>query len=126
MTRPEFEQLVAEGLKQIPEKFLKELNNVSIVIEDFPNEYQRRKLRLRGHQSLFGLYEGLPLSKRQASHYSGVLPDKITIFQQVIEYFARTPEAVKAMVADTVWHEIGHHFGMSETEVRAAEMRRKQ
>lgn len=115
---------MSEGIKNIPERFLKLLDNVDIVIEDEPTPAQKRKLQLRRGWTLFGLYEGIPQSKRGAN-YGAVLPDKITIFQKPIEAFARNKEEIKEMVKNTVWHEIAHHFGMNEERVRLAENKRK-
>jgi predicted Zn-dependent protease with MMP-like domain len=122
MTNEEFEQLVKEGINAIDERFLQRLKNVEIVIEDDPTLFQLEKLRLRG-VFLFGLYEGIPQTKRES--YGQVLPDKITIFKNPIEKVFSRPEDIKKAVADTVWHEIAHHFGMDEGQVRRAENNRK-
>jgi len=119
-----FEKIVSEGMKAIPEKFLKLLDNVDIIIEDEPTLAQKRKLKLRQGWTLFGLYEGIPQSKRGVN-YSAVLPDKITIFRKPIETAARNEEEMRKIVKNTVWHEIAHHFGMSEERVRLAENKRK-
>ena len=121
MTHEEFEKLVGEGIDAIDEKFLQKLKNVEIVIEDDPTPFQVEKLRLRG-ALLFGLYEGIPQTKREG--YGQVLPDKITIFKNQIEQVYHNPEDIKKAVADTVWHEIAHHFGMDERQVRDAEQKR--
>ena len=121
MTQEDFEQLVKQGIDSIDEKFLAKLKNVEIVIEDNPTPFQLEKLHIRGG-FLFGLYEGIPLTKRQ--QYGQVLPDKITIFKNQIEQYYRNPEDIKKAVADTVWHEIAHHFGMNEHQVRKAEQNR--
>lgn len=125
MTDEEFEQLVNDGINAIPKKFLDVLDNVAVVIEDEPSDEQLKKNNLSGNQTLLGLYEGVPQSKRGAN-YTGVLPDKITIFRGPILRTAIEPEMIKKMVKDTVWHEIAHHFGMDEVEVRNAEHKRKQ
>jgi len=122
LSNEEFENLVKEGIDAIPEKFLKLLKNVEIVVEDNPTPFQIEKLRLRG-ALLFGLYEGIPQTKRE--QYAQVLPDKITIFKNPIEQAYQTPEAIKQAVKDTVWHEIAHHFGMDEHQVRQAEQKRR-
>ena len=124
MTRERFEKLVNEGIKAIPEKFLKKLDNVDIVIEDEPTPYQKNKIKAKKNSIIFGLYEGIPQTKR--THYGEVLPDKITIFKKSIEKVASSDKEVREMVKDTVWHEIAHHFGLNEREVREAERRRKQ
>lgn len=120
LLREDFEGVVREGIRAIPEKFLKLLDNVDVVVEDEPSLAQRRKMRLRPDMTLFGLYEGIPRTKR-GSGYSFVLPDKITIFQRPIEAAARDIEHLKKKVRDTVWHEIAHHFGIEERRVRAIE-----
>ncbi len=139
MTKEEFEKIVKEGIARIPEKFLKKLDNVDIVIENEPNLSQLRKLKSRNVR-LFGLYQGVPQTKRY--HYGQVLPDKITIFKKPIEEIvsseaeakrtssllhlhpATRESVIKEIVKNTVWHEIAHHFGMSEIEVRKAEYQR--
>lgn len=118
-----FERLVKEGIEAIPEKFLKKLENVEIIIEDEPTPYQLRKLKIGRGMVLFGLYEGVPQTKRL--NYGQVLPDKITIFKNSIEQYARSPEAIKEIVRNTVWHEIAHHFGMDEKRVRDVEKIRR-
>lgn len=125
MTPEVFEQLVEEGIEAIPEKFLKLVNNVAIVIEEEPTLAQRHKIRLGKGHTLLGLYEGVPQTGR-SRNYSGVLPDKITIFRKPILAFGHTPEGIRQLVADTVWHEIAHHFGMDEHTVRTAEGKRKR
>ncbi len=124
MDRGKFEELVRGGIEAIPQKFLKKLNNVDIIIEDEPTEKQMEKLELRGGSKLFGLYEGVPQTKRQ--HYSWVLPDKITIFKKPIEEIASSEEEIKEMVKSTVWHEIAHHFGLNEERVKKAEKRKNK
>jgi len=111
-----FRKLVGEALDLLPLEFAEKLNNVSVVVEDFPTEAQRKKLNLPSNVLLFGLYEGVPQIKR--GYYSGVLPDKITIFKNSIEAVASTEEEIKNQVRSTVMHEIGHHFGLSEEELR--------
>jgi len=124
MDREKFEELVKQGIKAIPQRFLKKLNNVDIVIEDEPTEEQIEKLKLRKDVKLLGLYEGVPQIKRE--HYSWVLPDKITIFKKSIEEVAFSDTQIKEIVKKTVWHEIAHHFGMDEERVRRAEKRKNK
>jgi predicted Zn-dependent protease with MMP-like domain len=108
----EFELLVEDALCLIPWRFRRRMNNVAIVVEREPPR-----------PGLLGLYQGRPLANR--SVFEGfTMPDKITIFQGPHERFSRTREELEQMVADTVWHEIAHHFGMDEREVRRAERKR--
>jgi len=124
MIQEKFEKIVKEGIGAIPERFLEKLDNVDIVIEDEPTLYQLRKLRVRKNAIIFGLYEGIPQTKRW--HYGQVLPDKITIFQKPIEEAVSSEEEIREIVKNTVWHEIAHHFGMDEKRVRETEVRRKE
>ncbi len=120
-----FEKLVDQGIKDIPKAFLDKLENVEIVIEEEPNQEQLRKLKMRKGTVLFGLYEGVPLTKRWS--YGQVLPDKITIFKKPMEQVSQGFESrIREMVKETVWHEIAHHFGMDEAMVRRAEKRRRK
>jgi len=124
MTREKFEKLVREGIKAIPKKFLEKLENVDIIIENSPTIEQKRKLKLRKNSVIFGLYEGIPQTKRW--HYGQVLPDKITIFKESIEQMARSEGKIKEIVKNTVWHEIAHHFGLDEKRIRQVESRRRK
>lgn len=118
-----FEKLVEKGIQAVPEKFLKKLENVDIVVEEEPSPEQLKKLKIRKGVFLFGLYEGVPQTERWS--YGQVLPDKITIFKKPIEKASGSEEEIKEIVKNTVWHEIAHHFGIDEKGVRNAERRRK-
>ena len=125
LNRTEFEKIVEEGIKAIPEKFLRKLDNVVIVIEAEPTLAQKKKLNIHPGWTLFGLYEGVPQLERGAG-YSAVLPDKITIFQKPIEDEAADEKDIKEIVKNTVWHEIAHHFGMDEFRVSQVETKRQK
>ncbi len=114
-----------EGIKSIPVKFLRKLDNVTVTVEHEPTPDQIGELKLRQGWTLFGLYHGVPQADRGV-HYMNVLPDKITIFQRPIEKAARDSEEIKEIVKNTVWHEIAHHFGMDEAQVRQAEAKRQK
>jgi predicted Zn-dependent protease with MMP-like domain len=120
MERETFEQLVSRGLELIPEKFRQMMSNVTIVIEDYPTIDQVKKAHIPKHSVLLGLYEGIPKTQRD-TNYANVLPDKITIFQKAIENSSIDPREIEKIVANTVWHEIAHHFGLSEKEIRNIE-----
>jgi len=108
VTDKEFSNLVKDSLDLLPDFFKEKLDNVEVVVEDWPSE-DLSKGRL-----LLGLYQGVPKTRRGAG-YSFVLPDKITIFRDPIEIFSKgNPESIKEIVADTVQHEIAHHFGISD------------
>jgi predicted Zn-dependent protease with MMP-like domain len=115
-----FDDLVAEAIDALPKKYGEALENVAFVTEDFPNPNQRKKVRLRCDQTLFGLYEGVPRTSR-GNNYSGVLPDKITIFRIPILSVSRTLDDVKKQVKRTVWHEVAHHYGLGHDEIHRLE-----
>ena len=121
-TIEKFEELVNKGIETIPKGFLEKLENVDIIIEETPTPEQLKKLKIRKGSFLFGLYEGVPQTKRWG--YGQVLPDKITIFKAPIEKLAQSEKEIKEIVKNTVWHEIAHHFGLDEKKVRQAESRR--
>lgn len=116
MTEKDFEALVVMAIDSLPTEFKKKLDNVEVVIEDLPNFRQLASLGLHHPLSLFGLYQGIPRTKR-GINYTFVQPDKITIFKIPIETFYHTPEAIKQKVEAVVRHEIGHHFGLSESDL---------
>ena len=124
MTKEEFEKLVAAASEELPERIRAKIKNVAFLTEDKIRRRKKGELGLKLGESLLGLYEGVPRTER-GSGYFGVLPDKITIFRGPILRIAQDPEAIKQMVKDTVWHEIAHHFGMDEHEVRFAERKRR-
>ena len=123
MDHDEFEKIVVEGIQAIPEKFLEKLDNVDIVIEERPTREQLEKLKIKNNDQLLGLYEGVPKTERW--NYAQVLPDKITIFKNSIKKIAHSEKEIKEIVRDTVWHEIAHHFGMSEKQVKDSEIKRR-
>ncbi|MBI2025895.1 MAG: metallopeptidase family protein [Candidatus Levybacteria bacterium] len=116
MDNSRFKQLVSEALGSLPKEFAQKLNNVAVVVEDFPTTYQLKKSGLAPWALLFGLYEGVPQTKR-GIYYSHI-PDKITIFKNSIEKVAKSKEEIKAQIRATVIHEIGHHFGLSDEQLK--------
>ncbi|OGH14279.1 MAG: hypothetical protein A2687_01485 [Candidatus Levybacteria bacterium RIFCSPHIGHO2_01_FULL_38_26] len=111
-----FRKLVTEAIDSLPSEFLSKLNNVAVTVEEEPTAEKLQKLRLHPQTLLFGLYEGVPQAKR--SNYSGVLPDKITIFKNSIEKVARNDQEIRIQIRATLIHEIGHHFGFSEGDLK--------
>jgi len=124
MKQKEFEQLVEKGIAAIPEKFRHMMDNVIVVVADEPSEKMRREHDLSPDETLLGLYEGIPRTERGVEYGGLVMPDTITIFRRPIEDEARSIEDIPEIVANTIWHEIAHYFGMKEDEVRAEEERR--
>jgi predicted Zn-dependent protease with MMP-like domain len=113
MERSRFERLVAQALDSLPSEFQEKMENVDLVIEDWPTPEELRRAGLTRGETLFGLYEGVPLTDR-TSRYGFVLPDKITVYQGPIEACCRTERDVRRKVRQVVLHELGHHFGISE------------
>ena len=120
MTRERFERLVEEALRDIPRRFRDAMHNVAVIVEDMPPPYVLEEME--ADTTLFGLYEGTPLPERHAS-YGNTLPDRISIYQLPIESACNGDEEIRQCVAETVIHEFGHYFGMSEEEIEAIEER---
>lgn len=113
LTDAEFESLVVDVLDGLPEQILDKMNNVDVVIEAWPSRDQLERAGVRGRGTLFGLYQGVPLTARDGGYFL-IPPDKITIFQGPIERSCRTREQIAAQVRVTVIHEVAHHFGIGE------------
>ncbi len=113
----EFEQLVVQALDDLPEFFKEKLQNVEVVVADWPTQAELQAVGLKPGQLLFGLYQGIPQTKR-TTHYGLVLPDKITIYRLPIERICRTPEKIIHQVQRTVKHELAHHFGIDDDRLR--------
>lgn len=123
MDRETFEKLVKKALNELPEEFQEKLENVTMVVEEWPTAEELTSVGVKPPETLFGLYHGVPKVKR-GSYYSA-LPDKITIFAGPILAVSYTPEAVKERVRQVVLHEIAHHLGFDETKIRKAERQEK-
>lgn len=144
MHRKDFEELVNEGYEQLPQWVREKIQNVALLVEDEPSKEDREAEGLGDDETLLGLYKGIPLSARGGEYGVGMtMPDTITLYQVPIEEAAveelenmgfvnpylglRNPkyrDAVGRVVAETIWHEFAHHFGMDEHEVREREQKR--
>ncbi|KPJ51973.1 MAG: hypothetical protein AMJ37_03790 [Dehalococcoidia bacterium DG_18] len=113
MERERFEQLVAEAVEGLPQEFQEKLENIAVVVQDWPTPEQLASVGFRHRGDLLGLYEGIPLTRGGRRHAT-VLPDKITIFQKPIEMAYRSDRGIAAGIGETVRHEIAHHFGISD------------
>jgi predicted Zn-dependent protease with MMP-like domain len=120
MTRQRFEQLVEESLREIPRSFRDEMKNVAVIVEDEPPAHVLEEMEIEPPDSLFGLYQGTPLPERGWA-YGNTLPDRISIYQRPIEESCEDDEEIRACVAETVIHEFGHYFGLSEEEIEEIE-----
>jgi len=120
MNREEFEWLVARAVNSLPEEFRTKLENIDVVVEDLPTQGQLNSARLGRGQTLLGLYEGVPLTKR-GRYYGLVPPDKITIFQKPIEAKCKDEAEITAEIQRVVRHEIAHHFGIGDARLEQLE-----
>lgn len=120
----EFEKLISKAIDNIPEKYASRLDNVGIFWEDQPTPEQRDKLKLHCNQTLLGLYEGIPLTKRGAS-YNLVLPDKITLFKIPILSSVNNLAELREQIGRTLWHEVAHYFGLDHDRIHALERSEK-
>ena len=120
MNQEEFAQLVTRAIENLPQEFLEKLDNVDIVVEEYPTPALLRKSGVRQGETLLGLYQGVPQTRR-GSHYGMVIPDKITIFQKPIEARCRVNAEVYAEIKRVLTHEIAHHFGISDARLREIE-----
>jgi predicted Zn-dependent protease with MMP-like domain len=120
----EFQRLVSVAWDLIPDQFRTRMENIALIVEPEAGEEQLARARVPRGSTLFGLYEGRPLTVRSVFD-SFAMPDRITIFQGPHERAARSPEHLAQLVEDTIWHEVAHYFGMNESQVRSAERSRK-
>ncbi len=117
-----FAQYVREAYLAIPARLRRRIENVAIVVEQEPSAEDLRRARCPRDATLLGLYHGIPLTQRTSS-YGLVLPDRISLYRGPIERLARNEKQLRQTILETLWHEIGHYFGLDERRVRRAEQR---
>jgi predicted Zn-dependent protease with MMP-like domain len=123
MTRQRFENLVAEAIMLIPRRFRREMKNLALIVEDEPSHDLLQQMEIDPPDTLLGLYHGTPLPERSANH-GNALPDVITIFQNPIEDECGDDEdEIRGVIGETLIHEVGHYFGLSEEEIEEIEER---
>lgn len=117
MNKEEFEKIISKALEVFPDYFKKKMKNVAIIVQDEPDKFQKQQLGYSSGNCILGLYEGVPQIQRY--HYNKVAPDKITFFQNNIEETSNHDLLnIKQSIKEILWHEIGHHFGMTEEEIQ--------
>jgi predicted Zn-dependent protease with MMP-like domain len=120
----QFEDFLDEAIKAVPQPYNKRLENVAFLIEDYPSAEQRQKLNLYPNETLFGLYEGVPLTKRGGA--LKLLPDKITVFKQPLLAVSRTPAQLRRNIGHTIWHEVAHYFGLDHDRIHRLDAKRQR
>jgi predicted Zn-dependent protease with MMP-like domain len=125
MDREEFEGFVGRAIESLPLEFQQKLENVDIVVEEWPTAAQLRQAKVKSPWQLLGLYQGVPQTRRGRG-YGLVLPDKISIFQRAIEAQCRFGCEIEAGIGEVVRHEIAHHFGLDDETLRKIERGRRK
>lgn len=126
ITDKQFDKMISDAMDSLPQQHIAGLQNVVITYADEPSKEQRQKLKLRSNETLYGLYEGIPLTGRPAAdsifNASAMrLPDKITIFKLPILRSAKTIQEAQEQVRHTLWHEIAHYYGLDHTRIHELE-----
>lgn len=126
MMKNDFEQFIREAILALPGHGRKAMDNVAFVVEEEARRKKAKEVGIKVDEVLLGLYEGIPKTKRGAGYF-GVLPDKITIFRQPLEELAgRDEKKLKKLIYEVVWHEVGHHLGFDEKDIRALEANKRK
>lgn len=116
MTDSEFDALITRAMNELPQEYIKGLQNVAIVMADEPTPDQKRKMLIDDRHLLLGLYEGIPLTKRGAN-YNFVLPDKITLFKNQLLAASNNQTELFESIKRTLWHEIAHYYGLNHDRI---------
>jgi len=116
MTDEKFDELITRAMNELPQKYIKGLQNVAIVMADEPTGEQYQKMKIDNQHLLLGLYEGIPLTQR-GSGYNLVLPDKITLFKNAILTVSHSEEGLFEQIKRTLWHEIAHYYGLGHDRI---------
>lgn len=120
MTRQRFERLVAEAVRTIPRRFRDHVRNLALVVEDEPSDAILEEMGIVPPDTLFGLYQGTPLTERSWD-YGNQLPDRIVLYQGPIEDASEDEDDLVVAIGETLIHEMGHYFGLSEEEIEEIE-----
>lgn len=116
----DFDALITRAMDELPQAYIRGLDNVAIVMADEPSDEQREKMRLERHNLLLGLYEGIPLTHR-GNGWSGMLPDKITLFKNQILQTVHDEPSLFEQIKRTLWHEIAHYYGLDHDRIHHLE-----
>jgi len=122
VNRDAFERLVADALRSIPRRFRDAMHNIAVVVEDEPSAELLDEMEIEPPDTLLGLYQGTPLTE-QSWDFGNRLPDRILIFQGPHERDAEDEADLVVAIGETLIHEVGHYFGMSEEQIEEIEER---
>jgi len=121
MDRNEFEKIVEQSFERLPDVFKRAIENLGIVVEDYPEDAVILKMKIPSKYNLLGLYHGIPLTARGTWYgMTPVAPDKISLYQKNIESRCRSDKEIEQAIYEVLIHEIGHYFGMNDEEIRKA------
>lgn len=121
----QFDALITRAMDELPQEYIRGLQNVAIVMADEPDEVQKQKLKLRHDHLLLGLYEGVPRTARTGNE-AGLLPDKITLFKYPILAVSSDEAGLFEQVKRTLWHEIAHYYGLDHGRIDFLEGKPRQ
>ncbi len=117
ISKSEFDALVGRALDSLPAEIRQHMDNVAITIADWPTASELKQARVSDPRRLFGLYQGIPLTRR-STHYNMVTPDRITLYREPLQAACRTTAELQEQIRRTIVHEIAHHFGLDEARIR--------
>ena len=117
-----FEKYLAEAIDNVPAPYNEHLQNVAFILEDQPTPEQRQRLNLYPNETLFGLYEGVPLPARNGT--LKLLPDKITIFKYPLLAASHNEQELRDNIGHTVWHEVAHYYGLDHKRIHELDSKR--
>ncbi|HET8884247.1 MAG TPA: metallopeptidase family protein [Candidatus Saccharimonadales bacterium] len=123
LTDEQFDQLITRAMNDLPQEYITGLQNVVIVQADNPTPEQLEKMKIDHNHLLLGLYEGIPLTQR-GSGFSGMLPDKITLFKNSILAVVNNDDELLEQIKRTLWHEIAHYYGLNHSHIDSLQQKR--
>jgi predicted Zn-dependent protease with MMP-like domain len=124
VSEEDFEKYLAEAIDAIPAPYSDHLQNVAFILEDEPTPSQREKLKLYPNETLYGLYEGVPLPQRGGT--LKLLPDKITLFKNPLLAASRDVNDLRVRIGHTLWHEVAHYYGLDHRKIHELDHKKEK